>query len=254
MPLEELGLSKLEALTYLSALDLGQGNISELAENAGIERTAIYYHIDRLLEMGLLQSVESGKRTLYLPADPQVLKDLLKHKTDQLSAIFPKIDHQYSIATSRSITEYYHGRDEVTKYYDRMYELLAKLSPPDNVIYVLGVSYHKVSTQHEVFMHYKRPNHQIDIVTKCILPRSQKSPDPAENLKDPYIIERFNMPAAELKYISDKYAYPAPLVIINDIVCLIDFSKYYFSIIENANIATTWRMFFDFIWANLKET
>lgn len=250
-PLVETGLSKLEAQVYLSALDLGSGTISDIARNAEVERTGVYYHIERLMNLGLLQSVSNKKRIVYIPADPKILKEMLNKKSQQLQNIYPKVDHQYSIATSRSISEYYRGYNEVGKFYNRLYELLAELSPPNNQIFVLGTSFRNVISQHPVFSQFTRPEKQINVLSKCILPKSQGSKKPEENLDDPYIVRRYNMPPAEIKYIADKYAYPAAVVIINDIICLIDYRNFVYSIIENSNVATTWKMFFDFIWDNL---
>lgn len=251
-PLTELGLSELEALTYLSALDLGQGSISDLASNAGIERTAMYYHIDRLLELGLLQPFSSGKRTLYKPSDPKKLKEMLTHKTDLLTDIFPKIDRQYSIATSRSISEYYNGAENYQRFYARNYQLIAEMEPPNNTLYILGSSFRKVASAGPAFLDFKIPEKQVNVVSKCILPLSSKSKNPSENLDDPYVVKRFNLPPAEIKYIADKYAYPGAVMIINDVICLIDYRNFNYSIIENVNVAKTWKMFFSFIWDNLK--
>jgi len=251
-PLESLGLNHLESLSYLSALDLGQGTISDIAHNAGIERTALYYHIDRLIEIGLLQTIATGKRTLYKPADPKKLKEILQHKSEQLSEIFPKIDRQYSIVTSRSITEYYNGSENYQKFYHRLYGLLAALQPPNNTIYVLGSSFRKVTSTDPAFTAFEIPNEQLNVETYCILPKSQKSKIAEENLNDPYIVKRYNLPPAKIKYISDKFAYPAAVVIVNDIICLLDYKNFNYSIIENANVAQTWRMFFSLIWSHIK--
>lgn len=250
--LEELGLSRAEALIYLSVLDLGQATISEIAGNAGIERTRVYYHIDTLKRLNLLSEVERGKRTLYLPADPKVLKQMLEHKKIMLDSLFPKIDRQYSLATSRSITEYYNGAENVQRFYARHYELIAEMEPPNNTLYILGTSFQKVTSASPAFMDFQVPKEQLNVISKCILPLSSKSKNPSDNLNDPYIIKRFNLPPAEIKYIADKYAYPGAVMIINDVICLIDYKNFNYSIIENANVAKTWMMFFSFIWDNLK--
>jgi hypothetical protein len=83
-----------------------------------------------------------------------------------------------------------------------------------------------------------------------ILPFSQKSKIQSENRMDPYIVERFNLPIAEKKYIKDKY-YPSPVVIVGCKIVLFDYMNSIFSISENQNVAATWRMFFEYIWDSL---
>ena len=87
---------------------------------------------------------------------------------------------------------------------------------------------------------------------RCILPLSQKARSPETNERDPYIVTRYNLPAAELKFIPDKYAYYAAVAIINDLICLFDYRNFSYSILENANVAKSWKAFFDFIWDHLK--
>ena len=82
--LENLGLSFAEAAIYLSALDLGTATISDLAKNAKIERTRAYYHIEQMLSLGLLKTNTRGKRTLYMPADPTLLKEIQNKNTKKL--------------------------------------------------------------------------------------------------------------------------------------------------------------------------
>lgn len=250
--LEELGLSKTEALIYLSALDLGQGTVSQIARNAGIERTGVYYHIDTLIRLNLLSEVSRGKRTLYLPADPKILKNILEHKNRLLEGVFPKIDRQFSLVTSRSITEYYYGIDRAKDYYNRLYQLLSEMQAPNNIIYILGNTYREVSRSHDFFLDFVPPEKQIDIKTKCILPKSSKVKATNQSINDqPYLIKRFNLPFAEVKYIPDKYAYYAAVAIVGNIICLFDFRNFSYSILENANVAKSWRAFHSFIWDHL---
>ncbi len=249
----ELGLSKTEALIYLSALDLGQGTVTQIAHNAGVERTGMYYHIDTLMRLSLLSAVSRGKRTLYLPADPKVLKNMLDHKKRLLDEAFPKIDRQFSIVTSRSISEYYYGIERAKQYYNRLYQLLSQMEETDNTIYVLGNSFKQISSHHDFFLDFEPPENQINICMKCILPKSSKPKGEASIDDQPYIVKRFNLPFAEVKYIPDKYAYYAAVAIVNNIICLFDFRNFSYSILENANVAKSWRAFHGFIWDHLPD-
>lgn len=250
-PLEALGLSKLEALIYLSALDLGQGTLSDIARNAGIERSGIYYHIENLINNSLLQTFERGKRTYYQPADPKILTKLLEHKKTLLDNIFPKIDSQFSRISSQSISEFYYGIDRAKQYYDRVYQLLGEMRPPNNLVYVLGNSFKRIYRHHEFFTDFSPPEQQIDIRMECVLPKSDMVKPPETNQSDPYIVTRFNLPRAELKFIPDKYAFYAAVAIINNYVCLFDYRNFSYTILENANVAKSWTAFFTFIWDHL---
>lgn len=249
--LMSLGLDDKEALTYLAALKTGGATIADLAESAKIERTVIYYHIDKLLSLKLLKTITRGKRTIYLPSDPERLKKIADYHQKEFNKIFPTLEEQFSSQTSKSVIEYFEGPEELNKFYARLYEILASLKPPENQIYVFGQSYRTPIKADKLFLDFTPPKEQINIKMKCILPKAQKSKNPAENAMDPYIVTRYNLPKAQLKYISDEYKYPGATVIMSDRVVLHDFRNYTFSIVVNQNLATTWRMLFEFIWNHL---
>lgn len=246
-----LGLSQKEALIYLAALETGGGTITDLAQAVKIERTGIYYHLHRLLDLKLLKTITRGKRTIYLPSDPEKLKKIADRQQKEFLKIFPDLQEQFSRQTSKSVIEYFEGPEELNKFYDRLYEILTHLKPPENTIYVFGQSYRTAVNTNKLFLDFTPPKEQIDIKMKCILSESQRSPKPAENAMDPYIVSRYNLPKARLKYISDKYQYPGSTVIMSDRVVLHDFRNFTFSIVVNKNLATTWRMLFEFIWNHL---
>lgn len=246
--LSELGLDQKEALIYLAALETGGGTIAELALNCHIERTGIYYHIEKLLTSKLIKAVERGKRTYYLPSDPQRLKKIFEHKQQKFQDIFPGMEERFAKKTSKSIIKYYEGKEEADRFYDHVYTILKNLCPKENTIYILGTSYQAATTFNKDFLDFTKPDRQINIKSKAIMPASQKSKHSEGLEAHPYIITRYNLPPAELKYISDKYQYPGSMVVTQNEVIMYDWRNFIFSITENKNSAATWRMFFEFIW------
>jgi len=250
--LESLGVSYTEAAIYLSALDLGPASISELAKNAKIERTRAYYHIEQMLSSGLLRTATRGKRILYLPADPKLLKEMQNRSAKKLDSLYPKLEQQFDKESGLLTSEHFRGIEDVLEFYDKMYKLISELRPPENVLYIFGAKYKSVANRHRVFAEFTPPANQLDVITKCILPKSDKSKDPDGNKSDPYIISRYNLPRAELRFIPDKFAYPGAVVIMKDIIAFYDWLNISYSIIKSKNIATTWKMFFSYIWGSLK--
>ena len=253
--LESLGISFAEAAIYLSALDLGSASISELASNAKIERTRAYYHIEQMLDTGLLKTTTKGKRTYYIPADPALLKELQDKNTKKLEALYPKLEDQFDKESGLLSSEHFRGTEENDAFYDRMYELMSKIKAPNNVLYVIGTRYKTIDIRykHKDVSEFVPPKDQLNVITKCILPKSSKSKEPGGNKGDPYIVTRYNLPEAELRFISDKFAYPGAVVIMNDIIAFYDSMNFSYSIITSKNVARTWEMFFKYMWGTLKS-
>lgn len=248
----ELGLSEKEARIYFAALDSGGSSIADLAKFGGIERTGIYYHIKKLVELGLLNAITKGKRTVFMPGNPEKFKRMAERRQEHLLDVLPGMVEQYSRKTSKSITEYFVGSKELNKFYDKVYAVLTELSKQDNDICVLGTSYRSAVSRGKAFLDFVVPEQQLDVKIRCILPQSQKSKNPEENAMDPYIVTRYNLSPAELKYIPDKYQYPSAVLLTKNKIMQYDFDNLIFSITENKNMAGNLRMFFEYVWDTLK--
>lgn len=126
--LEQLELSDLEAKLYLALLDSGPISVRDLAEVTQIKRTTAYFHIDLLVEKGLVLRVVNGSKKQIAPAQPEsglqflVEKKLEAAKKAQenlpnilttISASLPK----YKDVSSAEI-QYYKGKNGVTKIYE----------------------------------------------------------------------------------------------------------------------------------------
>jgi predicted transcriptional regulator len=250
--LTNLGLSDKEAQIYLSAIETGGGTIAELAETAGIERTGIYYHIEKLLNQKLLKTIIKGKRTIYLPSDPNRLRKIADQQQKSFQNIFPAIEKKYSQKTSKSIIKYFEGEEEVNNFYAHVYEILKKLHP-EEMIYILGTSYQTVAATSKNFLNYSPPLDRLDIQSRAILPLSRKVKNPQGLENHPYIITRYNLPPSELKFITDKYIFQSSVVITAKHIILYDWRNLIFSVTENKNNASTWRSFFEFTWDHLPK-
>lgn len=251
--LRQAGLSEKEAQIYVGALLRGGGTISELADSIDIERTGIYYHIDKLKTLGLLRQIDRGKRKVFIPVDPVELKKTVEEKQKQFQELFPKIEELFSRQNGKSVIEYFQGKDEIHDFYDRVYYYLSKLEASNNTVHVLGASFDVVTKNTKELLRFSPPANHLNIITKAILPVSQKSNRPEGNKKDPYIITRYNLPPAEIRFINDKYSYPGAVTIFDDKIILYDYRNMIYSITQNKNMAASWKMFFEFMWDHAKE-
>src|SRR3989338_669373 len=71
--IEKFGLSKTASKVYLSLLSLGKGTADTIAKHAGTYKANVYQALDRLIEKGLVTMVIEGKKTVYMPTNPQKL-------------------------------------------------------------------------------------------------------------------------------------------------------------------------------------
>lgn len=75
-----MGLSEKEARVYLASLELGPSPVQIISQKAKVNRATTYVVIDSLMEIGLMSTYESGKKTFFTAESPERLMDWLKNQ------------------------------------------------------------------------------------------------------------------------------------------------------------------------------
>lgn len=89
--LTKFGLSEKEAKMYLAALELGEANMKQVADKAGIKRTTAYDVIDSLIARGYLGKTAKRKRTFYVAKDPRHLEERLDEQRAVIRSALPEL-------------------------------------------------------------------------------------------------------------------------------------------------------------------
>ena len=76
--LQNIGLTPNEAQTYLALLGVGEANLKEVADRAGLPRTSVYTPIKSLIKKGLVEFYVRGGRKYYVASSPKKLLALSK--------------------------------------------------------------------------------------------------------------------------------------------------------------------------------
>lgn len=85
--LEKIGLTDLQAKTYLWLLENGASTPPRLVKALGITRTNAYKVLDGLVELGLVSKNEVEKKLTYFPEDPVVLSNLAAEERNRVIAL-----------------------------------------------------------------------------------------------------------------------------------------------------------------------
>jgi sugar-specific transcriptional regulator TrmB len=79
---------------YLSLLEYGQGNVSDIARSVELHRAIIYRYLPLLEECRLISKFVSGKRTLYRANDPKHLRDMLSSLESRLDIVIETLQEK----------------------------------------------------------------------------------------------------------------------------------------------------------------
>lgn len=118
--LQSLGLSDHEAKIYLAVLRRGKANVTDIAKESQINRTALYLYLDNLLKQNLLQKTFKGKRIYYIPKNPNKLLTILERRKKKAREILPMLTQMYNTASEKPVVKFYEGKDGMRSIYREM--------------------------------------------------------------------------------------------------------------------------------------
>lgn len=114
----KLGLSDKQARVYLATLELGEDTVQNVAEKSGVKRVTVYVILDELMKLGLVSSVERGKKTVFIAENPEELANLLeaqKREIDDkkiyLKDLVPQLKAIYNAQEKKPEVRYFQGAD-----------------------------------------------------------------------------------------------------------------------------------------------
>lgn len=110
---ENLGLTDKEAAVYLAILALGKSTIKPIAAQAGVKRTSIYYFINHLVELGLIEKVVQSGRNHYIARPPEELVHLQQRRLAHLQHALPQFASLYNSSTNKPKISYFEGPEQM---------------------------------------------------------------------------------------------------------------------------------------------
>jgi sugar-specific transcriptional regulator TrmB len=90
--LENFSFSEPEAKIYTSALRLGKTSVSEVAQKSEMGRTAAYFHIKNLIEKGILNKSQKGKKAFITAIKPFDLAEKFQKNLGNFKTLIPQLE------------------------------------------------------------------------------------------------------------------------------------------------------------------
>ena len=88
---QKLGLNEKQGKIYLAILELGGCSMTEVARKAKLKRPTCYLLVDELIILGLLTQTSKGKRKYYSAVHPRRLMEIAKNREREIEQIFPQL-------------------------------------------------------------------------------------------------------------------------------------------------------------------
>jgi predicted DNA-binding transcriptional regulator len=118
--LGQAGFTEKEAGVYLALLQLGQGDVTEIAKTAELKRSIVYVLLEGLIKRGYAGEIPEKKPARFQAADPATILNQLKTLTKNFSEMLPLFRTLHNKGRSRPKIFYQEDKKAILKTLDDM--------------------------------------------------------------------------------------------------------------------------------------
>jgi sugar-specific transcriptional regulator TrmB len=243
--LKAAGLSDNEAKVYLAMLELGPAPVQEIAIKAGVNRPTAYVQIEALKKKHLASTQTRGKKTFFIAESPENLESLLNKEGVELEArraevlrVMPELEAAFVMTDEKPVVRYFEGKEGLAKVRQEVLRGKEKLSR--SISHLEDV----VAASPDALTGHSPERVKRGIRSKFIY-TSDKGP----------IVPTDKKMLRESKFVS-----PKKLPITFDFTVFDDKVKFEILhgklggiIIQNKEIAQSFKNLFDFVWNSIEE-
>jgi len=115
--LKELGLTNNEVEVYLTLLRKGSITVNTIAEKSGLHRQACYDALDRLLEKGFVSFVIQNNKKYFQGIKPDKILNILREKEDKFKTILQNLIDLTKLPREDTFVEVFKGKGTIRAVY-----------------------------------------------------------------------------------------------------------------------------------------
>lgn len=242
--LKAAGLSDNEAKVYLAMLELGPAPVQEIAAKAAVNRPTAYVQIEALKKKHLASTQTRGKKTFFIAESPENLESLLnkegmdlESRRAELLKVMPELAASFVLTDEKPVVRYFEGKEGSEKIWQEVLRSKEKILRSITSVETALVTSPDALTAH--------PSQRVKRgIQSRLIYTGDKGPVLPTDKK--VLRESKFVPAKKLPITFD-------FTVFDDKVCFdILKGKLGGVIIQNKEIAQSFKNLFDFVW-NLIE-
>ena len=249
--LMSLGLNSKEAKTYEALLSLGASTITPIFQLSKLKKGDTYNVLRSLKEKELIKEKTVRGKTVFQAEPPQKISELLRHKQRQLDAeknqldtLLPELTTLFQGTTEKPIIQVLSGYDGIQAFYD-------DILTAETEILIFTSKYSHDDPKHEAIL--KKTLKQRFKKCKTRMAINTSKPDMTKKQLQEYLKLREST-NVEVRFIPDKFAFPSRITVYDNKVGITSLKKELITtLIENKNIADTFRQMFKYMWEKAEE-
>lgn len=120
--LKNSSFSEKEAEVYLALLELGRGDVTEIAQIADLKRSIIYVILEGLAARGFVSQLPHIKVNTYQPTDPLLILNSLKQNVKYFSEMLPIMQTLKEGGGKRPRITYLESKEGIWKVWEELFD------------------------------------------------------------------------------------------------------------------------------------
>ena len=237
--LEDIGLTSRETKVYLSLLELGETAAGPLKRKTGLQNSVIHLCLGNLIQKGLVNYVEKGRRRFYTATNPVHLIDFIEEKKRRIQALVPLLLERQKGAANYEV-HIYEGAKGIKAILE---DILRDLKRGEEFL-IIGAPKEAHDLLEPYFLDFHKRRVKLGITLRSIYKKEAR----------PYAEVRKKMPFTHVRYLPEHlssavwittYKDKSILLMAGDIILGI--------VIQNRTIADNFKEYFELIWKMCKE-
>jgi sugar-specific transcriptional regulator TrmB len=240
--LEELGLTKNEALIYLFLLKIGETTTGKIIKETQIVNSQVYETLNSLVARGLVSYNLQKDGKHFLAEDPKKFMELEEARKKKIQELIPGLLSLKNNEQKETITAVYEGYEG----FKTAFKKIIDDCPSGGEISILGFSEQQNKTESlrlflfNMNLKSSKKKHKL----KIILDSSTKSTLGKDREQEKN---------TEVRYMPKGYVSPAAMDLFEDYVYIFLWEeKPFVFMIKNRMIAESFRVYFKFLWGIAK--
>lgn len=238
--LEQIGLTRNEIKVYLALIDLGSSLAGKIAKKADLHRRPVYDALNRLIEKGLASyTIKSGKR-YFQAANPEKLLETAKEREIKLKAIISELKERFQKIKVDVFSEIYEGKEGLKS-------VMEDILKQKKEWLTIGSTGKGTKILPFYLKNFTKRREKAKIKRKVLIARTKEGEEYYKELKSQKFVN--------VKFLPKNIKQPQTIWIYNDKVAIILVSLDHpvITLIQNKEIAESYREYFDWLWKIAKS-
>lgn len=230
--LKELGLTDNEVRIYLLLLKQGMMNPSEISQKLGLHRGYVYDALERMQEKGAVNSILRNNKKCFQATSPKNLVELLSFRLENFQKIVPDLIKIAELKKEETKVELHKGK---RVYRTLLKDMISTLKKNEEA-YLIGID-------EALLLREIEPIYLRQYLNSIIM----------KNIREKIIIingsKKIRNPNIQYREIDEKYIGNTAQIIYNNKVAIFILGvPYYLIVIENKEVAETYKRQFTLLW------